>query len=193
MIEFFKRHRILWIIMKLTISIVTIILIFSIYDAIRSHIKNQPEVITKLENIEIGQKFEDFMFKNSGFEIEKKEIQIEDEIYYSRKADNQQNYASVTIKNNRVSNIVLQCKEFYDSLTVNGIRCDSYGVTIIEKFGHLVHIQCLKDKNNENYLKYRVYDVEKYGVRYYLISNQVIAFGIAPINDFTNVNWTSCT
>ena len=193
MIEFFKRHRILWIIMKLTISIVTIILIFSIYDAIRSHIKNQPEVITKLENIEIGQKFEDFMFKNSGFEIEKKEIQIEDEIYYSRKAENQQNYASVTIKNNRVSNIVLQCKEFYDSLTVNGIRCDSYGETIIEKFGHLVHIQCLKDKNNENYLKYRVYDVEKYGVRYYLISNQVIAFGIAPINDFTNVNWTSCT
>ena len=148
-------------------------MIFSIYDAITTYINNQPQVITKLENIEIGQKFEDFMFKNSGFEIDKKENKIEDEIYYSRKAENQQNYASVTIKNSTVLRILLQCKDSYDSISVNGIECHSFGESIIEKFGQLVNIQCLKDKENENYLKYRVYDVAKYGVRYHLISNQI--------------------
>ena len=133
------------------------------------------------------------MFKNSGFKIDKSESKIEDEIYYRRKEENQKNYASVTIKDNRVLRIVLKCKDSYDSVKVNGIGCHSYGETITEKFGQLVSIQCLKDKNDENYLKYRVYDVKKYGIRYHLISNQIIAFSIAPTNDFTHVNWTNCT
>jgi hypothetical protein len=191
--DFFERHRILRRFAKVATTIVAIFLIYSIYEAIRTYINNQPEIVTKLENIEIGQKFEDFMFKNSGFEIDTKERKIEDEIYYSRKAENQQNYASVTIKDNKVLRVLLQCNDSYDLTTVNGIGCHSYGETIIEKFGQLVNIQCLKDKNNENYLKYRVYDVKKYGVRYHLISNQIIAFSIAPTNDFTHINWTNCS
>jgi len=63
MIDFFERHRILGKLAKVAFAIFTIILFFLIYDATIDYINNQPEVVTKLENIEIDQKFEDFMFK----------------------------------------------------------------------------------------------------------------------------------
>ena len=51
--DFFERHRILRRFAKVATTIVAIFLIYSIYEAIRTYINNQPEIVTKLENIEI--------------------------------------------------------------------------------------------------------------------------------------------
>ena len=49
--DFFERHRILRRFAKVATTIVAIFLIYSIYEAIRTYINNQPEIVTKLENI----------------------------------------------------------------------------------------------------------------------------------------------
>ena len=194
MLEFLSNHR--WL-KFIAISISLIILISLIgftYEKITTYLKNKPKLMTEFVNIELNQNFEDFMFRNSGFIIEKStdKKENENETDYIRKIDSPQQYTSVTIRDNKVLRIFSHCQDSYDQTSINGIECYASGDMILNKFNDLVNVQCLKDKTNEMYFSLRVYDVEKYGVRYHLVSNRVLAFSINSSNEFKKLRWTKC-
>jgi hypothetical protein len=194
MLEFLSKHR--WL-KFIAISISLIILISLIgfsYEKITTHLKNEPKVMTEFVNIKLNQSFEDFMFRNPGFTIDKStdNKENENETDYIRKIDSPTQYTSITIRDNKVLRIFYQCQDSYDQTSINGIDCYASGDMILNKFNDLVNVQCLKDKTNEMYFSLRVYDVEKYGVRYHLVSNKVLAFSIYPSNEFKKFRWTKC-
>ena len=180
-----------WILIALFFVILGVIL-FSSYVSIMQYYENRPKIVTEIKNIKIGEKFSDFMFKNPDFTIDKNPTKNnEDKTYY----ENNKEKISVTLKENIISEITYLCKETYENTIVNGISCNDIGETIIEKYGQDLRIQCLKDKTDKDFLKYRVYDVVKYGIRHHVLSNHVIAFNIISaetLKEYTGTNWTNC-
>lgn len=101
----------------------------------------------------------------------------------------------VTIKDNLVASIFQSCvPEFGGSMTVNQIGCGNTGDEILSKFGGDVRILCEIKKDNGS-SPTRVYDVLKYGTRYYLTTNLVEAIMIATpstLESYVGINWDRC-
>lgn len=101
----------------------------------------------------------------------------------------------VTIKDERVENIFQNCdSELGSNMAVNKIGCGNTGDEILSKFGGDVRILCEieKDKGGS---PTRVYDVSKYGTRYYLTTNVVEAIMIATpstLDSYVGRNWGRC-
>jgi hypothetical protein len=180
-----------WILIALLFVVLGVIILSS-YEFINQYYKNKPKIITEINNIKIGEKFSDFMFRNPGFTVAKNPPKRdENETYY----ENNSVSIGVTVKDDAISDITYICKDTYEYTNVNGILCNVNGDEIFEKYGKDVRVQCLKDKTDKDYLKYRVYDVIKYGIRHHVFSNQVKAFHfISPntLKDYTGLSWVSC-
>lgn len=162
---------------------------------IRDYYQNRPQIVDSLKGVKLGEKFQDFMFRNEGFALEADEKKIDAVRNYS----NKEKSLTVRVEDDKVVRVVYQCNEKYDSFDLNGIDCGSVGDTVLEKYGKELHTNCLKEKNNDDYLKYRVYDAVKYGVRYHIISNKVRAFDISnpavlgnPEGFMMKKFWTPC-
>lgn len=101
----------------------------------------------------------------------------------------------VTIKDNLVVSIFQSCdSEFGGSMTVNQMGCGNAGDEILSKFGGDVRILCEIKKDNWS-SPTRVYDVPKYGTRYYLTTNVVEAIMIATpstLESYIGINWDRC-
>ncbi len=172
-----------------------VFLVFWAYSKIESYYQNRPQVVGGLKGIALGEKFQDFMFRNSGFvldgDVNKK---IDDVIYYH----NKEKSVTVRVDDDKVVRVLYACLEKYDSTEVNGIDCGSLGDKILDNYGKEIQVQCLKQKSDESYLKYRVYDAVKYGIRYHVVSNQVIAFDVSSpaelgnLEGFMRKKWTTC-
>jgi hypothetical protein len=99
---------------------------------------------------------------------------------------------SVTVKNKKIEAIMYNCAD-YDgqSVIVNTVGCDTSGEEIQKKFGKDIRILCSKD--NASFV--RVYDVVRYGVRYYLAQNRVGSFLIAEpkvLETYIGFNYDKC-
>lgn len=99
----------------------------------------------------------------------------------------------ISIKNHKVKRIQQFCNEGYDSQSLNSISCKSAGEEILEKFRN-VRIQCkINAEKNDN--TNRVYDVLKYGTRYYLNQNTVMALMLTKpdiLKSYVGINWGKC-
>lgn len=180
-----------WILI-LVLIVSFLVSLFIAYVKLNEYLENRPKVINQLKDINLGEKFSDFMFKNPGF------IQIKD---VENSEANEENYenknSSLTVAfiDKLVTQVTYICKSSYEYTSINGIVCGSSGDLILDKYGKDVRVQCLKDKSDKNYTSYRVYDVVKYGIRQHVVSNVVQAFMIASPKDlegYTGINWTSC-
>lgn len=177
------------------LAIALIGLAFYAYGKIEEYYKNRPKVVSSLVGIELGEKFQDFMFRNAGFVIdvdnEKKSIDV---VYYR----NKEKSTTVAIGNNKVVRVIYGCLEKYDYMSINGIDCRSSGDEIMNKYDKEIRVQCLKDKSDANYLSYRVYDAIEFGIRYHILSNEVLAFDISNqaelgnLDGLMNRKWTAC-
>lgn len=102
---------------------------------------------------------------------------------------------AIVVERGYVTRIGYGCKEDTDYTSVGGIRCGASGELILDRFKNAAKVQCLRDISSPSYVRHRVYDVEKYGIRYHLLSNRVVEFNVmAPsiLAAATGVTWGNC-
>jgi hypothetical protein len=170
-------------------------LLFLAYTRIENYYQNLPQVVDKLKGISLGEKFEDFMFRNPGFvaEVERNK-KSNDQSFY----ENKDKSTLVRIKDNKVERILYKCLGENDYTDVNGVRCRASGDDIFIKHEKKVTVKCLRDKSSADYLRYRVYDVFEFGIRYHVVGNEIVAFDVANSVELNNLessmnsNWASC-
>lgn len=100
----------------------------------------------------------------------------------------------VDVKDNQVITIAHECNTSFDSTSANGIHCNSNGDEILQKFNNSVRVLCPNKKAESSDLA-RVYDVVKYGTRYYLYQNSVSKIMVASpttLDTFVGINWSAC-
>ena len=172
--------------------------IFFVYNKVDEYYQGLPKIVTSLKEIELGEKLNDFIFKNPGFTLDdekNKDSKINEYSWYINKNKS----LSVAIGENKVQRIVYLCSSDSDYSNVNQIQCNSKGEAVVAKYGKDVQVRCLKDKNDKDTLIYRVYDAPKYGIRHHIISNNIVAFEIKNQfvfeNDYskTTNNWIACS
>jgi hypothetical protein len=159
-------------------ALILLLIFFALHaqNKIQDYYQNRPQIVGSLKGIELGEKFQDFMFRNEGFILEVEEDKKVDGVRHYR---NKEKFLTVRVEDDKVVRVVYACNEKYDSFDLNGIDCGSIGDKVLEKYGRELYVHCLKKKNDDDYLKYRVYDAVKYGVRYHIVSNKVLAFDIS--------------
>lgn len=170
-------------------------LIFIGYSKVESYYQNRPQIVDKIKGIKLGERFDDFMFRNSGFVFnEERNKKANQPVFY----ENKDKSTLVRIENGTVIRILYKCSGVSDYTEVNGVVCGASGDEVFSKYEKGVNVKCLKDKSSDDYLKYRVYDAVKFGVRYHVVANEIVAFDIAnpvEINNLEanmNSNWASC-
>lgn len=182
--------------------------------------QERPKVITELKGVYLGENFQDVIFKhgnakrilwfwaddspdttpytddevktqlrNAGSDLLKQIAEGSTDGYYVFDKDT----LTVTIKNNRVEKILVGCTDGGNSL--NGISCGSNGDEILNKFGRDIRVLCNvtadPDKNS-----LRVYEIVKYGTRYYLrlnTVNQMMITSPATLNSYVSKKWAECS
>jgi hypothetical protein len=96
----------------------------------------------------------------------------------------------VFVKSKKIEAILYECAD-YDDILVNTVGCNTSGESLQKKFDKDIRILCGKNNTNLD----RVYDVVRYGVRYYLTQNRVIGFLIAEpklLESFVKHNYDKC-
>jgi hypothetical protein len=103
----------------------------------------------------------------------------------------------VTISNGEIESIILDCT--MDSLyrpKINGIGCGDTSEEITSKFDRNLRVLCsnVSDNDNSKHAQ-RVYDVVKYGTRYYLYQNKVnyiLLTSPSTLESYFGINWVKC-
>lgn len=158
--------------------------------------KTRPVVVTTLFNIQIGAKFNDVMFKNSGYKkVDEAKFDVEgDPKSKEIRFKNETTGTTIFFENNLVVKIKHACPTLFDGTTVSEIKCGHTSEKVEKRFGKDVRIFCIKNGLlNGEFL--RAYDVPKYGIRYVLWENSVVGFLITdPLKMILqfNENWVQC-
>jgi hypothetical protein len=102
----------------------------------------------------------------------------------------------VIIKDHKVVIVHYFCEnEKFDSTNINGIGCFDKGDRLLNSFVGDIRVLCRRDKAKDDHIHYRVYDHLKFGVRYFLYANEIIAISImdsAKLRELTTENWIFC-
>ncbi len=156
-------------------------------------IKDRPKVESELNGVKLGDKFSDVMFKNPGFEKEKKQ----EPDYFNDLKSNQIKFTNkdsntfVYFTSNLVSKVAYACQGSLEFSEVSKIRCRDTSETLERRFGNKLRVLCYRILED----KLRAYDVPKFGIRYLLWENKVAGFVISsPLEMilFDGDNWVSC-
>lgn len=172
-----------WIVIAALIFVAMVISFYA-YIKIIEHNQNKPKLVNSLGHMTLGESLNDVLFKVEG--LIKSESTHEDE--NKARYFNDQTGFGVEVTSAIVTSILYRCKADLDYFNVNGIFCNDTSDLIAKKYNEL-RILC-----DEDIVTFRAYDAINYGLRYYLISNKVIAFRIfePSVLKSKNVNWKSC-
>lgn len=164
------------------------------YEKAKQYYEQMPKLIDQLMDVKIGMKFEDLMFRHPGFVLEKDSKSKPNIEAYA----NEKSSLYVNLIDKKVARVMYACKGEFDINEVSGVFCGSKGDLIFERYRKSVRVQCLKDKNDKQYLTYRVYDIPEYGMRYHVVANEVVVFDVSDPkslneeNSFVNAAWATC-
>ena len=153
------------------------------------HEEKKPKIVSEIKGVKIKEKLADALFKNEGYKLDKNE-DSDEEITYK----NDEMRMQFIVKDGLISRVLFLCLKSDTSTTIEGIRCGDSGEEILEKYGEELKVLC-RIKNDEFKEKIRLYDVEKYGIRFGLEHNKVNAFIVAEPNKIfeeENKNWRKC-
>jgi hypothetical protein len=156
-------------------------------------IKDRPQVTSELKGVTLGEKLNDVMFKNPGFEKDKKqEPDFFNEIKpHEIKFTNKETKTFVYFKDNLVTKVAYSCSGSLEFTEVSKISCRDTSETLQKRFGKKLRVHCYRILED----KLRAYDVPKFGIRYLLWENQVFGFVISnPLEMILSdsVNWIAC-
>lgn len=167
--------------------LLAILSIFYSYVKIDDYIASRPRVVGEFLNIKLDEKLNDVLFRVEGLELDKEELIGRDES--TDRYTNKNSGVAVDSSLGRVKGIGYKCKDDTDYMVVNDIFCGDLGDKVLKKY-EAVRILCSKES-----IKFRVYDVVNYGVRYYVVSNKVAAFYVAKsdlLEKLIGINWVKC-
>ncbi len=152
--------------------------------------EEKPKIVSELSGIRIGEKLSDVLFKNEGFKVSAGSEKAKSVIY-----ENETGRKQFESENGVVTRIILGCEKEDTTTEYAKIKCNANGDEILEKFQKDVKIIC-RQIDDELKTKNRLYDIEKYGIRFALEYNKVIGFLVAEPNKlFTEKNndsWGEC-
>ena len=154
------------------------------------HEEKKPRIVSEIKGVRIKEKLADTLFKNEGYKLDKNEDSDKEIIYY-RNDDMRMQFA---VKDGLISRVLFLCLKSDTSTTIEGIRCGDSGEEIFEKYGEEMKVLC-RIKDDEFKEKIRLYDVEKYGIRFGLEHNKVDYFIVAePYKVFEGESkaWRKC-
>jgi hypothetical protein len=155
---------------KIGFAFLIVLCIFFIAQKIVEYQENKPKIVNELGDIKLDEKISDVLFKNEGFTIAQ-EPENEYGVLYSNINAKKHFYA----KNGLITRIALSCEK-EDRYTEYGkIKCNQTSEEILQKYKEEVKVFC-RYKDDEMKTKNRIYDVEKYGIRFGLEYNKVIGF-----------------
>lgn len=167
--------------------LLAIFLVIYVYVKIDDYIASRPRVVSEFLNIKLEEKLNDVLFRVEGLELDKEKLKRKDESI--TRYTNKNSGVTVDAKLGRISGIVYECKDDADYMVVNDIFCNDLGDKVLKKYDD-VRILC-----NKETIKFRVYDAVKYGVRYYVVSNKVVAFYVSNpsyLETLVGINWDKC-
>ncbi len=158
----------------------------------QNHLESRPKFISKLKNLELGEKLSDVLFKMPGFVLDREVKSRADlsDVYLNKALS-----IDIRVENGKISVISYNCKSDLEDTSVNGISCSGSGEEILEKYGKDLRVQCLLDKTDSLSTSYRVYDVPKFGIRHHVLSNKVVGFSImstSQLEQATGETWGGC-
>ncbi len=158
----------------------------------QNHLESRPKFISKLKDLELGEKISDVLFKMPGFVLDKKVKSRADpgDVYLNKELS-----IDIRVENGKISVIGYNCKNDLEEISVNGISCSGSGEEILEKYGKDLRVQCLRDKADSLSTSYRIYDVPKFGIRHHVLSNKVVGFSAMSTSELeqaTGVDWGPC-
>lgn len=140
------------------------------------YFKNKPKIISEFKNITLGEKISDVRFKISGLVLlEKNDKAVKNDLTIYKNDDLR---IGIFEKSGIVYSVAYVCNDGYDATSINGIRCEDKGEQILKKFKKDLRVLCQKNDASS-----RSYEIPKYGIRYVLNTNSVIAFYIFSPSD----------
>jgi hypothetical protein len=173
-----------WLVIAL-IAALTLVAVYAFaWPELKRMYSERVQPVTELAGIKLGDKLSDTLFRNPGFELKKSKP--EDTGYYANKDESIGFYVS----DGRVVDVVYQCDPNMNTTVIHGLSCTSRGDAILQKYGNDVVVWCQSNKAAKDYMTYRLYVVQKLGIRFHLISNKVEVFqaGERPVN----TSWSAC-
>lgn len=174
------------------LAILFVLVCFFSYEYVRNIYDNRLKVVTEIDGIKLGDKFSDFMFKNAGFKAtskkDKSKVRADD---YS----NENSSFDVNVTDNKISMITYICKDYGNYVQINGISCKDSGDVVLNKYDKEIRVLCLKNREEERFNSYRIYDAVKYGVRHHVVSNSVLGMTVLSTSQFNDKileDWGDC-
>jgi hypothetical protein len=174
---------------KVGIGLLITLFVYITYQKIADYEENKPRIATELNDIKLNEKLSDVLFKNEGYKIDKDEDRP-NYIMYTNDAKLKQ----FKVENGLVKRIARLCEKTDTSTTFEKIKCGDSGDSVLKKYGHDINTLC-RLKDDEYKEKLRMYDVEKYGIRFGIEYNKVRAFIITEPNkvfEESSHSWGSC-
>jgi len=172
------------------IAALILLALFSIFYAlvkINDYIESRPHVVDEFLKIKLDEKLNDVLFRIEGLKLDEEALKAKKESV--TRYHNKDSGISIDVESGRVSVIVYKCRDNSDYMNVNNIFCNDLGEKVLEKYDK-VRILCSKEL-----IEMRVYDAVNYGVRYYLISNKIVAFYVSKpsyLETLVGINWHQC-
>ncbi len=179
---------IVWILM-IVFTLLTLIVGYTIFTNYKDSL---PKRITQIGDVRLGDTYDDFMFRTTGFS-EDKDKSREYKTYRS-----EDNRYIVFILNERVTRIIYNCISHDDLIYLNTVTCGTNGDDVLAFYLDSIAIKCRRKKDEESYSKVRAYDAAAYNVRHHLVENKVVAFDVAEGSliqsetSLMNKNWDKC-
>jgi hypothetical protein len=174
-----------WLVIALIAALTLIAVFFFAWPELSRIYSERAKPVTELAGIKLGEKLSDTLFKNPGFEL--KESKPDDPVYYTNKDVS----IAFNVSGDRVKQVVYQCITNTYTRVIHGLSCQSNGEEVLKKYGNDVVVWCKTDKAAKDYMTYRLYDVQKFGIRFHLISNKVEVFH-ATDSPVESSSWSAC-
>lgn len=173
-----------WLVIALIAALTLVAVFVFAWPELKRIYSERAQPVTELAGIKLGEKLSDTLFRNPGFELKKDLQDVPD--HYSNKDES----IIFIVSDDRVNEVVYQCDPNMYTTVIHGLSCASKGDAIIQKYGKDVVVLCRSDKAAKDYMTYRLYVVQKFGIRFHLISNKVEAFqaGERPVS----TSWSAC-
>jgi hypothetical protein len=174
-----------WLVIALIAALTLVVVFVFAWPELSRMYSERARVVTELGGIKLGDKLSDTLFKNPGFELKKSKLDAPR--YYANKDESMGFFGP----DGRVNEVVYTCEANIYTTVIHGLSCESKGEAVLKKYGNDVVVWCKSDKTAKDYMTYRLYAVQKFGIRFHLISNKVEVFH-ATDRPVESSSWSAC-
>lgn len=161
--------------------------------------ESPPQLMRSLEGVQLGQQLPQLVSTHGPFDREKAQAHVVKK--YADEEDYRQRNGQIRVgvRNGVVTAISYECREGYDSTSLNNVACHAFEDRIRNTFGARLRVLCAKvrpdDPDKDLAPHVRAYDIVEFGTRYIVIKDKVIGFIVVDkkeLETMVGFNWVEC-